>query len=198
MNRRQKDSSWSCRNFLYVCGDEPESPANQLSELIFSLRMWRWTDEPKLKEWFVRIFSTYVEMNRCKSETVNQAVDFLYVCGDEPGLKNYYGAFTNIFSTYVEMNRTGSYFGILGFNFLYVCGDEPLSSAAALTAPAFSLRMWRWTGAGEKTCGSSRIFSTYVEMNRADASLSALDWNFLYVCGDEPLLHLLFREKNYR
>ncbi len=168
MNRCDDADAVIARDFLYVCGDEPTSDWDAVTRKQFSLRMWRWTDNPPPCSQDFHIFSTYVEMNRRRSQVRRLEADFLYVCGDEPNAnwicarKRWFSLRMwrwteretrrpprhRIFSTYVEMNRISLRAELEKENFLYVCGDEPLDGEFVAFNVEFSLRMWRWTVGG--------------------------------------------------
>ncbi len=145
MNRVKTVFRFFDRNFLYACGDEPNRANENLTDIEFSLRMWRWTENAPVKRKFNRIFSTHVEMNRRHPSRRSPAGDFLYACGDEPAFcelqicKREFSlrmwrwtaetiskiVRVAIFSTHVEMNRAFCFFENIAFYFLYACGDEP-------------------------------------------------------------------------
>ncbi len=200
MNRRIDRVEFALIHFLYVCGDEPSRWLKRANSPTFSLRMWRWTVSPTSFHTGVKIFSTYVEMNRESTSASKLCRHFLYVCGDEPlaQVKRFLcRAFSlrmwrwtddtrilavaiTIFSTYVEMNRLRRARAKRQKNFLYVCGDEPLVDTHCRLPIAFSLRMWRWTECHRVAMAFADIFSTYVEMNRLAEMQENWPDDFLY------------------
>ena len=146
--------------------------------------MWRWSYEIAMRSRLKDIFSTYVEVILVTVLERLRALNFLHVCGGDPGrirgmtdelefsprmwrwsLHYHHHNFQNqIFSTYVEVILPCAGLSAEKYYFLHVCGGDPNHCCVAILTIAFSPRMWRWSYTIHAINVTDKIFSTYVEV----------------------------------
>ena len=155
------------KNFLHVCGGDPQFQFFIDFFQSFSPRMWRWssTSLTGLASW--TIFSTYVEVILTGTWLTDRQSHFLHVCGGDP-------------------NRLlGIVFALI--NFLHVCGGDPGRLLLPIGITLFSPRMWRWSWWWSHVRSLTIIFSTYVEVILCLYFRIKRVSYFLHVCGGDPV-----------
>ena len=133
--------------------------------LVYSPRMWRWSQ--KDSDWLAlrQVFSTYVEVILTAVLPPNCPRSILHVCGGDPIVlilrdakclysprmwrwsyhREYSVSTKKVFSTYVEVIPKWTFYLILVIRILHVCGGDPVLPVQHRFGVAYSPRMWRWS-----------------------------------------------------
>ena len=78
--------SFSCAfwSILHVCGGDPAKKSADPLHIVYSPRMWRWSQQKLQADELVRVFSTYVEVILSSADLKTIANSILHVCGGDP------------------------------------------------------------------------------------------------------------------
>ena len=172
--------------------------------LVFSPRMWRWSQVVNEYREQVNVFSTYVEVIPAWSTLSLALSSFLHVCGGDPKKVRLFVS-DKKFSP--RMWRWSQYSNLLNFrffSFLHVCGGDPIAVVDLKASSQFSPRMWRWSYDARDSTLMINVFSTYVEVILNARLVVRLNLCFLHVCGGDPtreftsLNRLLFSPRMWR
>ena len=170
--------------------------------------MWRWSWRGSSRLWFLRVFSTYVEVILIAFASRHSAWCILHVCGGDPHVYHarkgsslysprmwrwsptchHHCRLEEVFSTYVEVILRSSSSKSSSSRILHVCGGDPKKAIGLLKEAGYSPRMWRWSY-GIRVLGVlGKVFSTYVEVILAEIARRTTTNGILHVCGGDPLL----------
>ena len=133
------------KNFLHVCGGDPNLRMFDSSIVSFSPRMWRWSLPDLITSGLWAIFSTYVEVILSLTGLNVTLVSF------SPRMwrwsLGWYSSrwFWSIFSTYVEVIPQDFLNAVAKTDFLHVCGGDRSWIRTFVARTWFSPRMWRWS-----------------------------------------------------
>ena len=170
--------------------------------------MWRWSQKTGFRQYWLFVFSTYVEVILDSSGWLNASISFLHVCGGDPvnqpmckrldrfspRMWRWSWEFWNqrghyfVFSTYVEVIPLLPSLPSALLSFLHVCGGDPALTARIFFSAPFSPRMWRWSWRTRYKNEWAGVFSTYVEVIPVKILTIWMIQSFLHVCGGDPEL----------
>ena len=91
-----------------------------------------------------------------------------------------------VFSTYVEVIPYVIFEPVFLSSILHVCGGDPRIPREVLHPIQYSPRMWRWSYFIAFPPELMRVFSTYVEVIRSQATSFIAVFSILHVCGGDP------------
>ena len=75
---------WDTISILHVCGGDPIPTTNAANKVLYSPRMWRWSQFFQLARMHDKVFSTYVEVIPKKKSFKENYISILHVCGGDP------------------------------------------------------------------------------------------------------------------